>query len=246
MYDFYSDFERLGIRKGDTVLMHSSMKALGTSRTPETFLTALCEYLGERGTLVLPTLSYDFVHANGNVFSLKETPACIGLLPNVFMQLEGAVRSMHPTHSCTAKGYLAKELTHRHEKDVTPVGENSPFRLLPQVDGKILMLGEVNDHNTFMHGMEEIAKAPYCLAKETRLYTLIDANGEKIQKEMYPHWFQTVARQCYSRAEVLLPTDKISRGKVCAANCTLLDAAALQAVAVPKMQEEPYYFVDLK
>lgn len=246
MYDFYSDFERLGIRKGDTVLMHSSMKALGTSETPETFLDALCTYLGEKGTLLLPTLSYDIVHSGENVFSLTETSACIGLLPNVFLQMEGIVRSMHPTHSCAAKGYLAKELTCRHAEDITPVGPNSPFRLLPGVGGKILMVGDVNDHNTFMHGMEEIAKVPYCLSKETRLYTLIDANGVKTQKEMYPHWFKTVARQCYSRAEALLPESGISRGKICAADCTLMDTAALQAVTVPKMREQPYYFVDLK
>ena len=40
MYDFGKDFEALGILPGDTVLMHSSMKALGTDETPESFLNA--------------------------------------------------------------------------------------------------------------------------------------------------------------------------------------------------------------
>ena len=54
MYDFSKDFEALGILPGDTVLMHSSMKALGTDETPQSFLFALCDYLGEKGTLLLP------------------------------------------------------------------------------------------------------------------------------------------------------------------------------------------------
>lgn len=142
--------------------------------------------------------------------------------------------------------YLARELTTHHQEDKTPVGACSPFRLLPQVGGKILMLGPVNDHNTFMHGMEEIANAPYCLSKEMVTYTLIDSNGIKTQKQLYRHNFKDIERQSYSRAEALLPSEAISRGKICAADCTLLDAAALRAVAVPKIQQEPYYFVDRK
>ena len=183
MYSFSADFERLGLLPGDTVLMHSSMKSLQTDETPETFLRALTDYLGERGTLLLPTLSYETVRPKTPFFSARETPACIGLLPNVFRKMDGVIRSLHPTHSCAAKGYLAKELTYRHILDETPVGANSPFRLLPAVDGKILMLGPVNDHNTFMHGMEEIAHAPYCLRSERTHYTVIDYDGNRIEKE---------------------------------------------------------------
>lgn len=35
----------------------------------------------------------------------------------------------------------SKEITKDHEKDITPLGENSPFRKLPEYGGKILMPG---------------------------------------------------------------------------------------------------------
>lgn len=247
MNTLFSDFERLGVRPGDIILMHSSMKSLQTDMKPEEFLLTLCNYLGPRGTLVLPTLSYSTVTRENNVFHAKETPACIGLLPNVFRKLEGSVRSIHPTHSCAARGYLARELTEMHILDDTPVGPNSPFRLLADNGGKILMLGPVNASNTFMHGMEEIAGVPYCLTPEKHPFLLIDADGNEHRKSYYLHNLrQFVARQCYFRVEALLPRDAISRGNILAAPSTLMDAATLRQIAVPKMKEETWYFVDRK
>lgn len=246
MERLFSNFCQLGIRPGDTVLMHSSMKALQTAMSPEQFLQALCDYLGPEGTLVLPTLSFTTVTRTNNVFIAGETPACIGLLPNVFLKMDGTVRSLNPTHSCAARGFRAEALTSPHILDETPVGPNSPFRLLADIGGKILMLGPVNVHNTFMHGMEEIAGAPYCLTKERFPFILVDAKGHTIHKEYFLHNFQEVQRQCYDRTEALLPSSAIHRGNILAAASTLMDAAVLREVAVAKMKEDPWYFVDKK
>ncbi len=246
MYIFAADFKKLGIQPGDTVLMHSSMKALGTDATPAEFLQSLIDYLGEDGTLLLPALSYSTVGEKSPLFSVKDTPACIGLLPNVFLGMQGVIRSIHPTHSCAARGKHAKEMTEKHVLDKTPVGENSPFRLLTEFSGKILMVGDINDHCTFMHGMEEIAGAPYCLNKQTTHYVLKDYNGTETEAYLYGHDFSTVAAQKYSRFENLLSCPDIKKGKICKADCTLISAEALQKAAVEKMKENPFYFVDLK
>lgn len=246
MYDFTKDFAALGILPGDTVLMHSSMKALGTDETPESFLLALCDYLGEKGTLLLPALTYSNVGESQPLFDVKTTPPCIGLLPNVFLTLPGVVRSMHPTHSCAAKGFRAVEMTSRHHLDETPVGENSPFRILADVDGKILMVGDINDHCTFMHGMEEIAGAPYCLNKHRTRYILEDYDGKQKEVHLFGHDFSAVADQKYSRFENVLSYPDIKKGKIVNANCTLVSASALRIAAVNKMKEDPYYFVDMK
>ncbi len=243
MYDFKKDFADLGIRHGDTVLMHSSMKALGTEETPQTFLNELCEYLGEKGTLLLPALTYSNVGEHQPLFSVRETEPCIGLLPRVFVKMQGVVRSMHPTHSCAAKGYRALEMTSRHHLDKTPVGENSPFRILADVEGKILMVGDINDHCTFMHGMEEIASAPYCLNKETTRYILEDYDGTRKEVHLYGHDFKDIAHQKYSRFENILSFPDIRRGVICKADCTLISAAALRIAAVEKLKQDPYYFV---
>lgn len=243
MYDFFSDFENLGIKKGDTVLMHSSMKALKTDISPQEFLQILCDYLGDRGTLVLPTLSYDFVTKENNVFILNETPACIGLLPNVFLKMDGVIRSLHPTHSCAARGFKADEITRDHYLDNTPVGPNSPFMKLANMGGKILMLGDVNNHNTFMHGIEEIAGVPYCLTNDKYEFILFDKYGKKTVVNQYRHDFKNIG-QAYERVVDLLPKTGVSFGKIGAANCTLMDAKAVKETALKKFKEDIFYFVN--
>lgn len=246
MYDFASDFSALGIRPGDTLLMHSSMKALGTDAAPEAFLDALQAYLGPEGTLLLPALTYESVTPEQPLFRIAATEPCIGLLPRVFRGLPGVTRSLHPTHSCCARGRLALALTARHRLDRTPVGPNSPFRLLADVGGKILMVGDINDHCTFMHGMEEIADAPYCLNQAPTRYVLEDWDGSRREAYLYGHDFHEVAAQRYGRFGNLLAAPDLRRGKICRADCTLIDASALRTAAVQKLREDPWYFVDRK
>ena len=246
MYDYAADLAALGVQPGDALLIHASMKALGTRDAPEAFLDAVQDYLGERGTLLFPALTYESVTPEQPLFQIAATEPCIGLLPRVFRRLPGVRRSMHPTHSCCARGYLAEALTEKHRLDDTPVGPHSPFRLLADVGGRILMIGNINDHCTFMHGMEEIAGAPYCLNKEPTRYILEDWDGSRREAWLYGHDFSQVAAQRYGRFENLLSAPDLRRGKICRANCTLIDAAALRTAAVKKLREDPWYFVDRK
>ena len=244
MYNFAEDFAALGIVPGDTLLMHSSMKALGTDASPEDFLRALMDFLGEKGTLLLPALTYESVTEARPLFQIAETEPCVGLLPRVFMRMPGVRRSMHPTHSCCAYGFRARERTSQQHLDLTPVGPNSPFRLLAGAGGKILMVGDINDHCTFMHGMEEIAQAPYCLRTKPTRYILEDWDGTRREVFLFAHDFREIARQRYGRFEALLDSPDLRRGKICRANCTLVSAPALKKAAVSKLMEDPYYFVD--
>lgn len=238
---FERDFAALGIVPGDVVLMHSSMKSLGTTMTPEAFLNEVSAYLGPEGTLLLPALSYSSVTPDEPHFDARETPSCVGILPQTFRQMPGVVRSLHPTHSVCARGRLARELTADHETDETPIGPHSPFRKLCGVRGKILLLG-VRGCLTFMHGMEEIAGAPYCLQSEKTRYILTDAQGRTFERWMFAHNFRGI-RQEYARAEALLQPPELNVGRIGQAECRLYDAAALQRVALEKMAEDPYYFV---
>lgn len=238
-YDFHSQFAALGICPGDTLLMHSSMKALKTDISPEEFLRTLIDYLGPEGTLLLPALSYDILNGEAPyVFSAADTPACIGLLPETFRMMPGVVRSQHPTHSVCAVGAKAEMLTRNHHMDDTPVGPNSPFRLLPGAGGKILMLGNVLRCCTFMHGVEEIVCAPYCLNEHTDDY-IVDG----VRKSLYGHNFKGITQR-YDRIAAILREPALRKGKIGAADCHLIDAKALLRAATMMMAEDPYWFVD--
>lgn len=239
MYDFHKQFEALGILPGDTVLMHSSMKALKTDMTPEAFLQSLIDYLGPQGTLLLPALSYHIFNDGAPyVFDSDKTDTCIGLLPEIFRKMPGVVRSKHPTHSVCAIGAKAQQLTGQHHLDNTPVGPHSPFRLLPGVGGEILMLGDVLRCCTFMHGVEEVAGAPYCLNAFTDEYII---DGEK--KQLYGHNFRGIIQR-YDRIANMLREPALKTGMIGAANCHLIDADALLRAATMMMAEDPYWFVD--
>lgn len=239
-----NDLQSLGINKGDDLLIHSSFKALGgVDGGIETFIEAVLSQLGDTGTLLIPALSYDSVHAmDVPTFDIKNTPSCVGAISEFFRTFSGVKRSMHPTHSVCAIGARQDDYIKNHYLDNEPVGENSPFALLPKFGGKVLLLGCGTKPNTSMHGIEEYAKTPYILSNETRKYILIDENGEKTEKDFYYHYIrQNGFAQRYDRLENLMTFKK---SKILQADCNLIDSKTMWEVAVKKLKEDVYYFTD--
>ena len=232
----------MGLKDGDIVLMHSSMKALGTNKTPREFLGGITAVLGPEGTLLVPALSYDYVTSEQPWFSAAKTEPCIGLIPRTFFHMEGVFRSVHPTHSVCAFGKYATEITSLHHIDETPVGPNSPFMKLPDYRGKILFVGDTLRCCTFMHGIEEIAGAPYTLKKERTRYVIEDEKGAVTERYMIGHDFAGW-KQEYQKIKDILCYPDINAGKVGQADCFLIDAAALKEVALKKFREDIFYFV---
>jgi len=243
------DLKALGIQAGDTVLMHSSYKSLGGPEDgAKGFFEVFLDVLTDEGTLVLPTLSYQFVTLEQTCFDIDNTPSCSGYLTEYFRtEVEDTVRSFHATHSCTARGKYAEFLTKDHEKDCTPVGKNSPFYKLPQVNGKILMLGCHPHNNTSMHGVEETAE-PFYLFDHSKqvIYTMKNHDGSEIQKPSLRHWFGPghVYAQRYERILDLLSDEEKKYGKVLDADCVIMDAKAVWEKGHEMLLKNPTFFVD--
>ena len=240
--DFRDQLRELGLKAGDVVLVHSSMKALQTERTPEDVIRDILGVIGADGTLLVPALTYAYVNDAQPLFSARATEPCIGLIPRRFFHMDGVVRSLHPTHSVCAYGKDAEALTNRHILDETPVGPNSPFRKLPDCNGKLLFIGNVLACCTFMHGVEEIVGAPYVLKKARTRYVVEDQAGNRHEKELFAHNFKGW-RSEYQKIKDILRDPEIRTGKVGQADCFLIDAAALQKRAIEKFSENVYYFV---
>ena len=246
-----NDLSALGIRAGDTILMHSSYKSLGGIEGGAAgFFDAFLTLLGEEGTLVLPALSYASVTQVNPEFDLKTTPSCIGYLPEYFrQQVPGVVRSLHPTHSCCAVGRNAEFLTRDHGLDRTPVGAHSPFARLPMVGGKILILGSNPNANTSLHGVEETAEPEYLFDRTAPVvYSVTDADGNRQTVTHLRHGFHTPTAdylQRYARILNLLDETEVSYGKVLCADCVLMDAAAVWERGHNALAADPLYFVDV-
>lgn len=245
-----TDLFNLGIRQGDTVLVHSSYRSLGKLRGgAKAFFEAFAELIGSEGTLVLPALSFDSVTAENPVFDKDKTKSCVGYLAEYFRtSVNGVKRSMHATHSCCALGKYAEEITKNHILDITPVGKNSPFTLIKEYGGKVLMLGCGLRCNTSMHGVEELAEPPYCMDRAKTIgYVLKDGESQVI-RESYRHSFVTSdgghIRQRYDRLAPLLSPDEIRHSYVLEAESYLIDAKAMWKKGYEALKLDPLFFVD--
>ncbi|WMJ22249.1 AAC(3) family N-acetyltransferase [Paludicola sp. MB14-C6] len=237
------DLKALGIQAGDTVLVHTSIKGLNVPDIKANdIIEALLAAVGEQGTLLVPALSYASVTPNCPVYDYKQTPTCIGTLPEVFRTQYASHRSIHPTHSVCAVGRMAHALTSAHKLDNTPVGERSPFRLLTKVNGKILMLGCGLKPNTFMHGVEEMAFASYCLRKQPVNYTVTDSTGT-YHKDYYPHNFDRFVQR-YDRLKNILSEAELKKGQVLNGEAYLIEAVAAIDKGVKAIMANDLYFVD--
>lgn len=160
--DIVAALQRLGLTAGDLVMVHSSMKSLGTVEDgAQTVIDAFDEVLTREGTLVVPTFcQVDLHHAYESWYMDK--PSDTGYLTEYFRKQMYVYRSNHPTHSVAARGKLARELTKEHAAygphcsafGETSFADSSPWRKLPKMGGKIVLLGVRTGVNTMKHVLE--------------------------------------------------------------------------------------------
>ncbi|MBO7214431.1 MAG: AAC(3) family N-acetyltransferase [Clostridia bacterium] len=240
------DLKRLGLKKGDVVIVHSSLSAMGNvDGGANTVIDALLKVLGKKGTLLFPAFSYTPC-LQTKKWDYYTTPSCVGTIPETFRKRKGVLRSVHPTHSVCALGKFASEMVSNHYKDDTPVGENSPFRQLSKRNGKILMLGCSLHSNSFMHGVEEMANVSYVLGDSVE-FLITDKNGNTFKAEHKKHNFvrnNGTIYQRYDKTLSVLSSGDYLENKVHGANCVLINAKALETNALSKMKEAPLYFID--
>ena len=237
------DLIALGIKKGDSLLVHSSLHSLGEFEDkPKIVINALLSVLGKNGTLIMPTLSYENVNPNYPYFDVKKTPSCVGGLTEYFRKRKDTIRSVHPTHSFAAVGADVPYYLQDHYLDSTPAGKNSPLVKLKKANGKILFIGCKLKPNTSMHAVEELVEPPYLFGKET-VYFITNSKGEQYKKKYRNHNFIGY-RQRYDRIEKIIDKKYLAKGKILLADSFLLDSAKMWEVALEKITEEPFYFVD--
>ncbi len=237
------DLRATGVQPGGVLLVHSALRALGpVPGGAETVVRGLLDALGPDGTLLMPALSYGQVTPQQPVFDVRATPSNVGALPEYFRTRPGTLRSLHPTHSVCGVGKLAAEILGRHGEDRTPCGPCSPFHLLPEYAGHILMLGCGLRQNTSMHAVEELSEPPYLFGGLVT-YRLIGWDGAATEATYRLHGFKSRVQR-YDRVGDVLAEPGLRRGQVLQARVHLIQAAALRQAASAALRRDPLFFVD--
>jgi len=264
--DLMRDLARMGLARTDTVFVHSSYKKIagdvGVEGGAETVVDAFIEYFASEGLVVFPAMSWKLgylindrgairhpglgaaegFYEFGNHFDVRTTPCHgLGIIPELFRQREGVVRSLCPTSSVCAMGRDAAEFCAGHEHAETPLNWASPWGRLAQRKAKILFLGTGMICNTFLHVIEEYAEVPGLLLPYIWKYTVTDYAGNTFPVEFKRHepnhnWY-------YDKVEPELVAAGIAK-KVTfgCADTHLVDAAAEAEYMVRRLKDTPMLF----
>jgi aminoglycoside 3-N-acetyltransferase len=159
-----------GLTKGDTVLLHSSMRRLikflmdsDVSEPPKIILDSLLEFIGNKGTLVLPLFNFDFT--KNQFYSAISTPSQMGAITEYARLNYAGVQTGHPVYPFYAVGHNQKEFA--NVNNVSAYGIDSPFAKIVELEGKIAAV-DLPDSGcmTFYHYIEEMCQVPYRYYKD--------------------------------------------------------------------------------
>jgi aminoglycoside N3'-acetyltransferase len=174
--------ERLGLRGGETVYLHASLRRVGhVVGGPSQLIEAIMGILGKEGTLVMPALpAPDAVSVNpAQVFDVAETPSLCGLLSETLRRTTGALRSEHPIASAVALGARAEELTRDHLKAETPFGAGTPWSRLADGPLKVLLLAA--HAGPLLYHIQERARFPHMYATQPAQIEIRGAHGRYLK-----------------------------------------------------------------
>ncbi|MEK3790015.1 AAC(3) family N-acetyltransferase [Paenibacillus sp. FSL K6-1230] len=236
--------EQLGIDSQGTLLVHSSLKSMGpVEGGADTVLDAYTAYMKD-GLLVLPTHTWSYIKADNPRFYVDQSPSCIGILPELFRNRPGVVRSWHPTHSVAALGQDAVEFTKDDHLFDTPCARGSAWGKLLDRKATILLVGVDLRRNTFIHGVEEWADIPGRLTDvHEMLYTVLP-DGTEIPVPSRRHWGLSWSEHFWKVDEVLENRGAMRKGQIGDAVVRVCDAAAVAEVITEMLADNPELFSD--
>lgn len=157
----------VGVSKGDTLLVHSSLSACGhIEGGAQTIIESIIEVIGEEGNFFVPTFQRSECYLNGINKRWDHRPSdardrssesvrWVGTLPLEFMRLyPDAPRGGHISHSWAGWGKKAAEVLSLQAEDEPPFSDHSCPMIVKDMGGKILLFGSPIGHMSFVHCFE--------------------------------------------------------------------------------------------
>ena len=195
-----ADLRALGVAPGDTLIVHSSLSALGwVVGGAQAVVEALLGATTAAGTVVVPTQStgssdpagwsnppvpadwFEEIRREMPIYDPDLTPTGgMGRIAECLRGHRSALRSDHPLVSFAAVGAAAAAITADHP--LTPsLGESSPLGRLYERHAKVLLLGVTHASNTSLHLAEYRADWPAKRMERHGVPRIID--GERVWHE---------------------------------------------------------------
>ena len=218
----------MGIQPTDTVLIHTSMRAIGEVEDgADGVIDAFCEVLSD-GLFLVPTHTWGSVTRENPVYDVRTEKPCIGALPSVAAFRKDGIRSLHPTHSMWAHGKNAAEYVRGEENAHSPGPDGFTWDKLAKVGAKILLIGVGNNRNTFIHAIDEMAGLPDRLDPEPFEITICDQDGNTHKNLYYRHFCSRcvdVSQHFVNFEKPLVELGAQTFGKLGNAEVRIVDAA---------------------
>lgn len=242
----FRQLEEMGLKSTDKLMLHSSMKAIGNVEGgAETVIDAFCEYLSA-GLFMTPTHTWKQMSGAYNVFNLATEPACVGIIPNIFMKKEGVYRSNHPTHSIAAYGAGALEYVAGDDEFNTPCNPSGCFGRLRDINAKILLAGVTHARNTYIHSIEESFDVPNRFTKEPVQFYVRQQDGSLKETQMYRHYNPKMAHISESfdkLTDYYYEVGAAKQVRLGAADCILCEAVKLYDATAAVLAKDINYFI---
>ncbi|HEX6162513.1 MAG TPA: AAC(3) family N-acetyltransferase [Vicinamibacterales bacterium] len=252
------DFAALGVGAGDTVMVHASVRAVGTiAGGPDQIHLAIKDALTDRGTMMMYASCPDYYDEVGRgchpgsteleileklpPFDAKTARAARdnGTLVEFFRSYPGTMVNNHPARFAVW-GAQAEYLISTQPWDYA-FGRGSALERFVALDGKILLIGCDHDNVTFLHYVEHVLDAPGMRTAVFEVPWL--ENGERVWKEMkeidtsgagaHPNWPDRFFSHIVNG---YLASTHNRGGRVGHAHCFLLDAKGLLTYALEEMR----------
>lgn len=217
--DLVSKLKGIGIKRDDVIIIHSSMhqfKRMGISAID--IINKLRNELCPEGTLVCPAFplypkepkGVERITANisGETFlyDVQKSRPWTGELGSALMRIDGSRRSMHPLNSIIALGVHRDRIFSKEGPDRLdlPCGVNSSWKVLADMNAKILALGVDLAHSlTMIHVAEDCYENEWPIKNwyRSRVFQIKNGGNEWISKvrERQPRWSMSFAERKLSR-----------------------------------------------
>lgn len=171
--DIVNSYKKLGIVKGDNVLVKGDLRYLGnfnnnkySNRTiTEAHFEALSQIIDlKKGTIIVSTASDSLCNTN-KVFDINNTKSERGIFSEFVRNHKGSRRSFHPFNSHTSIGKYAKFICTNNSKN--SFGLDTPKDRMLKINTKYLIMGLLPRLAcSYIHHVEMLMGVPYRYTKE--------------------------------------------------------------------------------